>query len=117
MSDILRKAEQLWFEWSGEGHEPLAYKSVTYYTIGHMSMDNEVVVGGLASALQRDGLVDTLGAGKKAIEVASFFSHGYVGFVDGQADFTVCSELGETFYGDMVEELQLITFVEVVGLG
>lgn len=117
MNDLLRKAEQLWSEWSGEGHEPLAYKSVTYYTIGHMNLEHEVVLGGLASALQRDGLVDTLGAGKRAIELASFFSHGYVGCVDGNVDYTVCDELGETFYGDIVEDLQLATFVEVVGLG
>lgn len=112
-----RSAEQLWFEWSGYGYEPTGYKSVTYFTIGHVELSHAVVSGGLASALQRDGLVDSIWQGKSAIEVSSVYSHGFAGSVDGDIDLTICNQLGETFYGDEVDQAQQITMVEVFGLG
>lgn len=115
--DFSRAAEQLWAEWSGYGYEAVGYKSVTYYTIGHVDLQNSVVLGGLASALQRDGLVDSMGQGKYAIEVSSINAHGLAGSVDGDVDLTICNEIGETFYGEQVDELTPITLVEVFGLG
>lgn len=115
--DFTRSAEQLWAEWSGYGYEPTGYKSVTYFTAGHVSLLHPVVMGGLASAIQRDGLVDTLSQGKYAVEVSSINAHGYAGSVDGDVDLTICDVNGETFYGDKVDHIIEITLVEVFGLG
>lgn len=112
-----RAAEQLWAEWSGYGYEASGYKSVTYFTNAHVDLQNDVVLSGLSSALQRDGLVDTMWQGKQAIQVSSINSHGFAGSVDGDADLTVCDVNGETFYGDSVDALIPITLVEVFGLG
>ena len=115
--DFSRSAENLWAEWTGHGYESTGYKSVTYYTVGHVDIVNPVVLGGLASALQRDGLVDSIFQGKHSIEVSSICAHGFAGPVDGDADLTICDRLGETFYGDEVDQVFDITMVEVFGLG
>jgi len=115
--DFSRASEHLWAEWTGYGYEQTGYKSVSYFTLGHVDLHNAVVVGGLASALQRDGLVDTLGQGKNAIEVSSITAHGFAGPIDGDADLSICDALGETFYGDEVDQVFDITLVEVFGLG
>lgn len=115
--DFSRAAEQLWAEWSGSGYEANGYKSVTYYTNSHVDLQNEVVLGGLGSALQRDGLVDSLWQGKQAVQVSSIYSHGFAGSVDEDVDLTICDAQGETFYGDSVDSVIPITLVEVFGLG
>lgn len=110
-------AETLWFEWTGEGFNKKGYKSVVYFTYDHVDMHNPICLGGLASCLQRDGLVDSLADGKKSIEQSSVFYHGFAGVVDEQPDLTICNEKGETFYGDSVEAISNLTLVEVYGLG
>jgi hypothetical protein len=115
--DFNRAAEHLWSEWFGYGYESTGYKSVTYFTVGHVNLQNSVVLGGLASALQRDGLVDSIGQGRNAIEVSSIHAHGLAGSVDGDVDLTICDVNGETFYGDEVDQITEITMVEVFGLG
>jgi len=52
------------------------------------------------------------GNGFGAIE-ASTNSYGYAGEVDGNRDYTVCDENGETAYGDYVETVIPITWVEI----
>lgn len=116
MNDF-RQGEALWSEWSGNGLTPIAYKSVVYFTEGHVSLESGIVLGGLASVLQRDGLVDSLGKAKSSIEMASFVSHGFAGEIDSEGELTICDHLGETFYGDVVDEALPVTIVEVVGLG
>lgn len=115
--DFSRAAEHLWTEWTGYGYNPMGYKSVTYFTLSHVDIKNTVVLGGLASSLQRDGLVDSLWGGKNAVEVSSITAYGYAGPLDGDTDMTICDELGETFYGDKVDQVLAITLVEVFGLG
>ena len=115
--DFIRMAENLWFEWSGEGFKKQGYKSVIYFTYDHVDMHNPVCLGGLASCLQRDGLVDSLSDGRSFIEKSSVFYHGHAGTVDEEPDLTICDEKGETFYGDAVETISNITLVEVYGLG
>jgi hypothetical protein len=110
-------AENLWFEWTGDGFAGNGYKSVLYFTYEHVDMHNPVCLGGLASCLQRDGLVDSLSSGRQSIEKASVFYHTHAGIVDENPDLTICNEQGETFYGDYVEKISQITLVEVYGLG
>lgn len=109
---ISRKGESLWFEWIGEGFTLTSPLSVLYYTIEHVDIDHEVVRRALASAVQRDGLVDSLGQAYAILEEAHG-THGYAGELDGEMDLAVCRENGETYYGDIIEEPLPITWVEV----
>jgi hypothetical protein len=115
--DFTRAAEELWFEWDGNGFNSSGYKSVVYFTYDHVDMENSICLGGLASSLQRDGLVDSLFDGRSAIQKSSVFYHGFAGTVDDNPELTICNETGETFYGDSVDKIESITLVEVYGVG
>ena len=115
--DCIRAAEDLWFEWDGIGFTSSGYKSVVYFTYDHVDMENSICLGGLASSLQRDGLVDSLFDGRSAIQKSSVFCHGFAGSVDDSPELTICSATGETFYGDFVDTARSITLVEVYGIG
>lgn len=113
--EITRKGENLWNEWIGEGYSPMVFHSVVYYTVGHVSIENDVVHRGLASAVQRDGLADGLGQAYKQIHEATQ-NYGWAGEIDGSYDLTVCDKNGETIYGDVVDEVLPITWVEVYSI-
>lgn len=115
--DFIRAAEDLWFEWDGTGFNSSGYKSVVYFTYDHVDMENSICLGGLASSLQRDGLVDSLFDGRSAIQKSSVFYHGFAGLVDDSPELAICDGTGETFYGDLVDTVRNITLVEVYGIG
>lgn len=108
-----RVGELLWKEWTGEGFNPHFKESVVFFTDEHVDLENEVVRRALASALQRDGVSISLGDGFKSIEAAKT-TFGYAGEVDQDVDLSVCDENGETPYGDVVDDVFPITWVEVV---
>lgn len=107
-----RIGEALWREWTGEGFASTREDSVVFYTEEHVDVEHEVVRRALASALQRDGSVISLGQGFAALDGAEVTT-GYAGEVDGDRDFTVCDEDGETAYGDVVDKILPITWVEI----
>lgn len=106
-----RIGEDLWYEWSGELYDPVDENSIVYYTFDHVSTDNELVKRALASALQRDGIADSLGKAFQMIEVSSE-TVGWVGCNEDDVEYIVCDEKGETYYGDSLEDVKEITFVE-----
>jgi hypothetical protein len=108
-----RKGELLWSEWDGEGYTVTLNHGMLYVTEGHVSLDEPVVSRALASAVQREGVVDSIGQAHNLIENWSFVSWGYAGVVDGDTVQTTCDELGETYYGDIAENVVPVTFVEV----
>ena len=110
---LSRKGESLWQEWTGTGYSQTSNDTVVFYTESHVSLDEPVVLRALASALQREGIVHSLGEAYAAVEKQSIFSTGYVGIIDGERDFRICSEVGETFYGDIVDDTLPVTFIEV----
>lgn len=110
MKDV-RVGDYLWDQWQGEGYEEKLGNNLIYYTQEHVDLDNELVRRGLASALQRDGMADSLWDGFKLTDSAET-EWGWAGVLDGDLDMTVCSESGETPYGDFVEESVPITWVE-----
>ena len=65
-----RKGECLWSEWSGEGYRTYDSSTIVFYTEDHVDVEHEVVKRALASALQRDGVVHSLGDAFKKIENA-----------------------------------------------
>lgn len=105
----LRTGECLWSEWTGDGFMSES-SSPVFYTQGHVDIENEIVSRALASALQRDGSAITLGDGFRLVERAKV-THGHAGVVDGDIDFAVCDELGETREGDEVDEVLEVTWV------
>ena len=112
MAKDSRIGETLWSEWSGD-HFSSGGSSIFFFTEDHITLEHDVIVRALASALQRDGVVDSLGQGYRAAESASV-QHIYAGKVDGELDeLTPCSENGETFYGDTVDDIVPITLVEI----
>jgi len=108
-----RAGECLWSEWTGEGYEPTVPDALVFFTDEHVDIEHEVVRRALASALQRDGSAISLGHGFGAID-SSTTSQGYAGEIDGDTDLTVCDENGETPYGDYVDDIVSITWVEIV---
>lgn len=110
--DVSRKGENLWSEWTGVGVSARTYSCVLYYTVGHVDIDHEVVRRALASAIQRDGVVDGLGRAYGSINDGSVLQ-GWAGELDSSYELYMCDQSGETEYGEEVDEVLPVTWVEV----
>jgi hypothetical protein len=62
--------------------------------------------------MQRDGIVDSLFSGFKAIDTAVVF-YGWSGFLEEDIERVFCFENGLTYYEDLVEESQATTYIEI----
>lgn len=107
-----RIGESLWQEWTGEGYEPESSLSLVFFTETHVDVEHEIVRRALASALQRDGSVSSLGQAFASLEDATI-THGYAGEIEGSRDLTQCDEDGQTYEGECVDEVFPITWVEI----
>lgn len=107
-----RAGETLWREWTGEGYLQAKDPVTVFFTIEHVDVEHEVVRRALASALQRDGSVVSLGQGFSTIDNAQVVI-GYAGEIEGERELTVCNEHGETPYGDTVKKVLPLTWVEL----
>lgn len=107
-----RAGECLWVEWSGEGYDPSRPSTTIFYTHDYVDLDIDVVKRALASALQRDGQVISLGEGYRSVE-SGVVVYGYAGFVDGEIYLSVCDKNGETDRGEIVDEIFETTWVEI----
>lgn len=107
-----RLGQELWLEWLGSGYLLTKLNPIIYYTIDHIDIENELVRKALASALQRDGVHDSLNDAFKAIDTGIVCS-GWAGVLEDELDLIVCTELGETEYGDILEDIQPVTWVEI----
>jgi hypothetical protein len=107
-----RAGESLWVEWSGEGFVSARPSSIIFFTHGHIDLENEIVRRALASSLQRDGSVDSLGAAFRLAE-SGIVTTGYCGFIDDERHLSLCDERGETHYGNIVDNILEVTWVEL----
>ena len=108
-----RIGELLWSEWTGDGYEPANHSAdFSFYTEGHIDITNEVVKKALASAIQRDGSVDSLGQAYKVVENCEPI-HTYAGYIQGDNEYTACDENGMTSHEDIVDEIVPITVVDI----
>jgi ABC-type transport system substrate-binding protein len=107
-----RAGQSLWSIWEGEGYEPKTDAAYVFYTDAHVDIENEVVRRALASAIQREGLVFSLGNGYGSIDTATV-TQGYCGYLPGERDLTVCDEDRETPQGDLLDYAILTTWVEL----
>lgn len=105
-----RVGDWLWEEWDGEGYE--LSSDLSYCTFDNIDISNPLVARALASCLQRDGVADSLSDGFRMLESGRVV-HGYVGILDGESEYVVCDETGETQFGDLVEKISEITWVEL----
>ena len=108
-----RAGEALWSELTGHLHQSASDSSVVFCTIGHIDVSNEIVKRALASALQRDGITDSLGEAFRKVENGYMSSFGHCGHVDGDTELTSCDMYGETDYGYIVDEVFPITWIEI----
>lgn len=108
----VRRGEGLWSEWTGELYEKYDYGSTVFYTFEHVDIEEEVVRRALASAVQREGIVDSLGEAFRRIDTAEA-RYAYAGTIKNEKEYTVCNDRGETFLGDVVEKAKPITIVEL----
>lgn len=83
-----------------------------YYTPEHVDLEEEIVRRALASAMQRDGIVDSLFEGFEKIATAEI-KRGWMGNLPEDPEMLECDESGETFYGDIVEEVLPCTWVRL----
>lgn len=108
----LRLGQELWLEWEGYW-EPELEDSILYYTVDHVDVDNDLVKRALASVLQRDGIYDGLGDAFKAIDRGQV-STVWAGVLSGDFELEMCfNASGVTEEGDILENVQEITCVEV----
>lgn len=107
-----RPGETLWMEWSGDGYESSRLSSLVFYTEEHVDVEHDLIKRALASAVQRDGSVDSLGEAYRLVERGAV-TLTYAGAIGGEVYMTLCNEDGETNYGDQVDEIIPITLVEV----
>lgn len=110
--DFGRQGELLWQEWDGNGFSPTDSACVVFCTHAHVDVSNDVVLRALASAVQREGLVDTLSQAFGAIKPFTAVA-GYSGEINGGIETAMCDESGETYYGDVVDSVIPTTWVEV----
>jgi len=108
----VRHGEHLWVHWEGEGFDYDDTTETTYFTFGHVDLENDVVRRALASALQRDGLADSLSDGFLLIDSARAHC-AFAGLLPGERDHTICDRFGETDYGDQVEDALEVSWVTI----
>ena len=108
-----RIGESLWSQWQGTNYHAQNTQAVIFFTEEHVDIHNDVVRRALASSLQRDGLVDSLGNAFSTLDGKTYSQHAYMGYLDGDIDPTFCDVNGMTIYGDEVEEVIPITLVDI----
>lgn len=109
-----REGESLWMQWFGYSYDSQHDNGIVYYTIEHVDLENEVVRRALASALQRDGICDSLSDSYELLsDRNSILKRSWAGPVDGDSELTCCDPSGETDLGDQVDEVLAVTFVEM----
>ena len=62
--------------------------------------------------MQRDGVAVSLGDGFNMID-KSYPTYGWCGIIDGEFDYIVCDDSGETEYGDFVELALPVSWIEI----
>jgi hypothetical protein len=101
-----RVGEALWVPWDRPDG------GVSYLTVGHVDYENEIVRRALASSMQRDGVVDSLSDGFALVSEGEVVL-GWVGFVDGDREYSTCDETGETDSGESVDAPVRATIVHL----
>jgi hypothetical protein len=108
-----RKGETLWSEWFGDGYKKDTPNAIIFYTEDHVDIHNDIVRRALASAIQRDGITDSLGEAFRLLDGPVLVCHGHAGFVGGSDELTLCDISGSTSYEDQTDDTISVTWVEI----
>jgi hypothetical protein len=108
-----RIGETLWSQWLGNSHHSQVTSALIYVTDEQVDVHDEVIRRALASAIQRDGIVDSLGQAFSLLDGKTTSQHAFAGHVDGDPDLTICDKDGMTLHGELVENVFFITLVDV----
>lgn len=108
MKDV-RKGQSLWQLWDGYEQDN---SGLLYYTEDHVSLDEDVVKRALASSIQRDGIVSSLGESFRILDPAAEI-WAWMGYVGENRLPTMCYASGETESGEVVNAVIPITLVEI----
>lgn len=108
-----RIGETLWSQWLGNSHHSQETPALIYVTEEQVDVHNEVVRRALASAIQRDGVVDTLGQAFSLLDGKTTSQHAYAGHIDGDPELTICDKYGMTLCDEIVEGVVPVTLVDV----
>jgi hypothetical protein len=108
-----RIGETLWSQWLGNSHHAQETSALIYVTEEHVDINVEVVRRALASAIQRDGIVDSLGQAFSLLDGKTKNQHAFAGHIDGDPEPSLCDKDGLTMHGDSVEEVLSITLVDI----
>ena len=106
-----RIGESLWFIWDGINHPDTSSDSLILYTEEHIDIDEDVVRRALASTLQREGIVSSLGHGFSLIDGATN-GHSYISFSAEYQSF--CDKDGLTESGESLDQIIPVTWVEII---
>jgi hypothetical protein len=107
-----RPGDFLWEEWDGSGYDQKVDCSIVYHTFDHIDLENDLIRRALASALQRDGVAISLGDGFNLIDKC-FPNYGWAGIIKDEEGYVVSNSEGETEYGDIVDPILPITWIEI----
>lgn len=108
-----RLGESLWFIWNKEEGDIFYYPdSIVLYTKEHVDLEQEIVRRALASTLQREGVSHSLSVSFSMIDT-SITIYGHVGKYQDSDQEVICTESGETYDGDVVSNIEAVTWVEV----
>lgn len=107
-----RHGEHLWMEWTGEGYEPETDTDLIFYTEEVVDVEVPLIQKALASALQREGIVDSLSDGYSLINGSSVV-HGFAGSIEGDIVPTACDVYGNTAVGEHIQSFLACTWVEL----
>jgi hypothetical protein len=95
-------------EWDGADC-PIPHR-IVFYTEEFVDLEEEIVLGGLLSSIQRSGIVDSISDARRAIDHTTIYK-GYFGIIDGEEELNVCDHEGWTSRGEMVEVVRVATWV------
>lgn len=107
-----RIGESLWFIWDTPNNPYGDYP--IFYTQDHVDIENEVVRRALASAIQREGIVSSLGEGFFMIDHGNSWQ-GYSGCTSEEdiEELQVCDVSGETDNYEILSGVTPTTWVRI----
>lgn len=106
-----RIGDNLWQEWDGKDYLPAFADSIVYYTLGWVDLEQGVVLRALASTIQRDGVVDGIGAAYELLEDAELVT-GWAAHVGGDDELSFWEEEYAEYTEEFDEPLE-VTWVEI----
>lgn len=112
MAKDSRIGESLWFIWDGEDYDFSSESSIVFYTKEHVDLEEDLIRKALASAIQREGIADSLSGGFSLIS-SGITQHLYSGYSPISEREYICDSNGVSSRGEDLLSVIPVTVVEV----